>query len=355
MKIYYDHQMFSLQKFGGITTYFAQLMAHLPDGLEAVMATRYSDNIYLNERNYGVKQLAFPKNYRIKRRLYYFLNDRQHHRTIRKADFDIYHPTYYDVANTKKPTVITIHDLIHEKFPLYFSKIDQGASLKAKAIKRADHIICVSEHTKKDLLNIYHIDPKKVSTVYHGYDFRTKGHADQKENYLLYVGDRGGYKNFDNFILGVAELLNRDPTLQVICTGKPFNGKEVQLFNRLGIQDQVSVRTSIDSGALLRLYRKAKAFVYPSLYEGFGIPILEAFSQSCPVLLSNASCFPEIAKDGAIYFDPHSPEAIGTAVETVLNDADLTKKNIENANLRLQDFSVEKMAQKTSEVYRLFV
>lgn len=353
MKIYYDHQMFSLQKFGGITKYFAQLMTHLPDGIDATIATCYSDNIYLNELGFETKQFGFPHNYRVKRRLYYVLNDRFHRQKLRKTDFDIYHPTYYEVSNTRKPTIITIHDLIHEKFPQYFSKFDRGASLKARAIQRADHIICVSENTKKDLLDIYPIDPKSVSTVHHGYNLHARAQAEQKDNYLLYVGERGGYKNFENFILGASDLLKEDRTLQIICTGKPFNNFELKLFSDMGIQDQLFIRTAIDSEALLTLYRKAKAFVYPSLYEGFGIPILEAFSQSCPVLLSDASCFPEVAQDGAIYFDPYSPPSIRAALQMVLNDADLTKRTIENANLRLQDFSIEKMAQKTSEIYGL--
>ncbi|WP_140937674.1 glycosyltransferase family 4 protein [Sphingobacterium lumbrici] len=355
MKIYYDHQVFTMQKFGGVSKYFSNLIEHLPPDYNGIMAPCYSDNIYLKEIALSnIQHFNFPKNFRIKRRLYYFLNNITHRQFLKQNDYDIYHPTYYQVANTSKPVVITLHDLIHEKFPQLFAAYDRSAQLKKQAIQRADHIICVSENTKKDLLELYPIPEQKISVVYHGYDLNQVSHLEEKENYILYVGDRGGYKNFKNFILAVSPLLLDDRSLHIICTGKPFHSGELALFDRLRISNQVQVLSNVDSKSMLQLYRKAKLFIYPSLYEGFGIPILEAFGQNCPIVLSNTSCFPEIAHDAAEYFDPDEVKSIQEAIEKVLFDEVLTKTLVEKGKLRLQNFSMHQMANNTSEIYKLF-
>jgi glycosyltransferase involved in cell wall biosynthesis len=125
-------------------------------------------------------------------------------------------------------------------------------------------------------------------------------------------------------------------------------------MERLKIQDAVHFY-DIDDEILYRLYQNAIAFVYPSLYEGFGIPILEAFACQCPVLLSNASCFPEVAQQAALYFEPESSISMANQMERVFQDEALRKQLIQNGNKRALDFSPEKVAQETMAVYQKVV
>src|SRR5690606_2346406 len=227
---------------------------------------------------------------------------------------DIFHPTYYDayfLSLLKRPFVLTVHDLTHEIYPEFFPQNDPFITHKREVIAKADHIIAISHSTAKDLQEVFGIAEKKISVIYHGY---YKGHIQEDTDfplparYLLYVGDRAGYKNFTRFITAVAPLLRQDKELFVICAGGgEFRLAERELFYRNGISENILQRSATDP-QLNNMYQKAIMFVYPSLYEGFGLPILEAFSNNCPVAMSDSSCFPEVGGNAVIYFDPYSPE-----------------------------------------------
>jgi glycosyltransferase involved in cell wall biosynthesis len=165
------------------------------------------------------------------------------------------------------------------------------------------------------------------------------------------VGGRSAYKNFNFFIESVAGILLKNEDLQVVCAGSlPFTDKEKKFLKNLNILHKVH-HIRINDKILKNLYKNAQAFIFPSLYEGFGLPVLEAFSCGCPVILNNSSSLPEIGGDGAIYFEPDNRESIICAVETVLFNEkyreDLIKKGFE----RLKFFSWEKTANSTKKVY----
>jgi glycosyltransferase involved in cell wall biosynthesis len=272
-----------------------------------------------------------------------------------KQDFDVFHPTYYDpyfLEHLNKPLVITIHDLIYELFPEFFPPSDKTAQQKGILIRKADHIITVSNNTKLDLIKHYGIDESKISVIYHGVmqsDSKSGRDINLPERYLLYVGDRRGYKNFYFFIRSLSDILEKY-NLNLVCAGGPFTSDEKSLIDSLKISSRVH-HYYVSENDLTLLYRNALAFIFPSLYEGFGMPILEAFTSRCPVLLANTVCFNEIAGDAAIYFDPKSKKEICSQIDKISTDEYARQSLILKGLQRVKDFSWNETASKTREVY----
>ncbi|MDR0868571.1 MAG: glycosyltransferase family 4 protein [Planctomycetota bacterium] len=283
------------------------------------------------------------------------LRDKSSVRALLKADFDVFHPTYYDpyfLAYLHKPFVLTIHDMIHEKFPAYFNQNDKTGFNKKNLALKSSKIIAISASTKNDILALYpEIAAEKITVVYHGASMKPAP-LDvnvEKENYLLFTGNRDGYKNFSTFAQAVAPLLLRYG-LRLICTGRPFDSPELALLSELAIADRTVCRFAAEE-ELADLYAKAVAFIFPSLYEGFGIPILEAFAAGCPAILSNTSSLPEVGGDAAAYFDPYNVEEMRKAIESVITSPSLQKELVVKGRTRLSNFSWEKCAKKTAAVY----
>ena len=358
-KILYDHQMFTFQRFGGVTRYFADLMYNLPQNeFMADVPMKYCENHYVTE-TYGNKydKLPFPENYRIRRRLYELANDFISNKAIKNGDYDIFHPTYYNpyflnaLKKRQKPLVLTIHDMTFERFPQEVLIYDKTILNKKRLVQEADHIIAVSENTKKDIIDILGIAPSKISVVYHGYKPIVKPAPQLFDHYILYVGERKGYKNFLTWLMAIHPLFNSDNKLKVVCTGAYFSQAELSTFAEFGIADRI-VHISADDTQMASLYRHALCFVYPSLYEGFGIPILEAFANNCPVCLSNASCFPEVAGDAALYFNPNDPNSMHNALKELIESSVLRDELRRKGSLRGKEFSIERMVEQTCNVYR---
>jgi glycosyltransferase involved in cell wall biosynthesis len=168
--------------------------------------------------------------------------------------------------------------------------------------------------------------------------------------YILYVGSRGGYKNFNNLLKAFQSLTLKDKNLKLLCVGSPFSKKELEILKELKIDKNIMIM-GVNETKLNQLYSHALAFVYPTQYEGFGMPILEAFSNDCPVCLSDTSCLPEIAKDGGIYFDPLKPESIADAIQKTITDSKFSDKMIKAGKNRLLEFSWEKCIEQTQKTY----
>lgn len=277
--------------------------------------------------------------------------------------YDLVHITffhdYFLYFIGKKPFVITFHDLIKEKFgDLYLNLDNASFTQKKKLLDRAAAVIAVSQHTKQDIIDIFNIPAEKITVIHHACAFEKKMPSEMTPlstpaHYFLYVGARNDYKNFPRFLSAFHEFNRKYPEVHLICAGGgPFTEPELRLIQRLKLESQVEFRSFNQDDVLYGLYAHAIAFVYPSLYEGFGIPILEAFAANCPVLLSNASCFPEVAQDGALYFEPESIASITNQMERVWMDPILRNQLIANGEARLQDFSPEKLTFQTEQVYK---
>lgn len=363
MKVLYDHQTFTNQIYGGISRYFFELIKHFKNDneIEYKLSLKYSNNYYLKELNH-LPYKTFFENYSFKGkyRLLNILNEKVSKEYISKGDYDIFHPTYYDPYFLDflngKPFVLTIHDMIHEIFPEIFSLKDKTSERKKLLAQRASKIIAVSENTKRDLMKILGIDEGKIEVIYHANSLKIS--KDVKainikipEKYILFIGSRRGYKNFDLFIDAVSPLINEDNELNIVCAGGgDFNKIEIEKFRSLKIRDKLFYFSGSDS-ILDCLYQKAIAFVFPSLYEGFGIPVLESFACGCPVIVSNTSSLSEVAEEAAIYFDPTDKLSILNSIQKVINNDILRKQLINKGIERVKEFSWEKTVDKTKKIY----
>lgn len=362
MKILYDHQAFTMQKFGGISRYFIELMKRFPEGNTVQNSVLLTDNYYyLNEDFNGKNKVLDTSSINVKgkNRIKAGINNLNTHLKLKNNKFDIFHPTYYDHYFFKSlkdtPFVVTVYDMIHEKF----SDDEKSLTLlqKKETINRADQIIAISANTKKDLIDLYGIPASRIDVVYlnHNLDgVKEKVIPELPEHYILYVGERNWYKNFENFAMAVQLVLQKHPDLHVICTGKKFTNEEVTLLKELKIESKFHQYFVTDE-QLKYLYLSAKLFVYPSKYEGFGIPILEAFSCECPVVLSNSSCFPEVAGDAGVYFDPANVDDMSDKICNVLEDAELRKEKIILGKLVSAKFSWDKTVDETLAIYNKMI
>lgn len=367
MKILYDHQAFTGTLYGGIARYFCDLITTLNDvdGITAHLATKYSNNIYLQENEeFNVANFEFLIGKRLTNLFFSHFNRADSAFHILRKKYDVFHPTFFNPYFIdfigKKPFVMTYHDAIPEKFSQKYGEIDGVAQdTKKRLFDKASQIIAISENTKKDILEIYDLDPAKVTVVHHGSKFiHYAAETPQKlpvfRDYLLYVGARSLYKNFDNFLVSVTDILHENK-IQLICAGGgAFNETERELIAKLGLTDLV-FQKSINDDQLFWMYKNALAFVYPSQYEGFGIPIIEAFAANCPVLLSNTSCFPEVAGDAGLYFDPTKQQEMASQIQKILSDQDLRTTLITKGKQRVQQFTLQNMAKNTLNVYEKVV
>jgi len=360
MKVLYDHQIFSTQNYGGVSRYFFELMNYLNKYKEVdfELALSYSNNYYLKNAPFSNHKTFSEKKKRWG--LLDLLNKRNSKGALKKKDFDVFHPTYYDLYFlkylSKKPFILTIYDMIHELYPQLFS--DDTSKWKRLLAQKAAKIISISENTKRDIMKFYNIDESKIKVIYLGSSLKKNDNLidpDIKlpENFILFIGSRIRYKNFDLFIRAITPLLKSSEDLYVVCVGSGrFSEVESYLFNKLNIEGRV-LQYLINDDTLPYLYQKALAFVFPSLYEGFGIPVLEAFSCGCPVVLSNASSFPEVAGEAGIYFDPNDESSIREAVSKVVYGGEKVRKDLQFKGLeQLKKFSWEKTAKETIAVYK---
>ncbi|MEX2592690.1 MAG: glycosyltransferase family 1 protein [Anditalea sp.] len=359
MKIQFDHQIFSLQQYGGISRYFSVLQDYIQDQRNMTM-----DRGLLVSRNNYLSESVYPMPAKLARTLVsrsrtYSFNKRYSKFLLEKGQFDVFHPTYYDayfLPVLKKPFVLTVHDMTHELFPEFFPVHDKFITYKRKVIERADHVIAVSTSTRNDLQHIFGIDERKVSVVHHGfYNGNIEAAVDFNpipNPFILFVGDRSGYKNFTRFITGITPLLHKDKELFVICAGGGgFNLSERELLHRNRITENI-IQLPVTDSQLKTLYQKTMLFVYPSLYEGFGLPMLEAFSNDCPAAVSRTSCFPEVGGEAAVYFDPYEPDDILQAIQSVIHNKEYRLLLSQKAEVQLQHFTLDSCMEKTMDIYR---
>lgn len=355
MKILYDYQTFKF-RYSGIARYHYELSKGLENiGFETQIATLFTQSEYLlkDPRYRVINPLGYKefKGRYTMSNLVENINQKYAVSQIKKNKFDLFHPTYYDpyfLPHLHRPLVITVHDFVHEKFdPARTGDIAN----KKLVIERADKIIAISQNTKNDILTYYNPPEEKVQVIYHGTpDFKMPYLKNPYGSYILFVGDRKGYKNFANFLKAAGQILKKDRELKLVCTGNPFTDEETELINSYALTNQI-VQVSASDRELNSLYRHARVFVYPSFYEGFGMPILEAFSNECPICISDSSCFPEIAQDAASYFDPASVDSMQYAIEKVIYNDDFRNILIERGNKLRTNFSWEKTIRQTVDLY----
>lgn len=359
MTAFFDHQIFSQQLYGGISRYFCELITGINQtDNQAHLSLLYSNNIHLREYGLKVSPYYLPK----KRR---FLNiTNQYYNLIDLAfnDYDIYHATYFDPFFINrigsKPYVVTYYDMIHEKLGHQFDSLGidtNTVSWKKDISKGAAGLIAISESTKKDMIDYLGIAPERIHVVYLSSSMKVEVNhlASNKINekpYLLYVGNRNIYKNFIPFLIAVSPIL-KQYNLRLICAGgTSFNEEEYGIIKSLGVEVNIEQRLITDQ-VLVQLYSHAVAFIFPSLYEGFGIPTLEAMSCGCPCILSDRSSMPEVAGEAALYFNPDDIDDMRSTIVELLDDKKLREKLVERGTKRASLFSWERTVQETLSLY----
>ena len=357
MNILYDHQIFALQQYGGISRYFYELIKLAGkdfnvDMFEGFYINKYGISNYKDKFNRysGIGRPIIPKT----GKFFMFVNNIMLQQFVLNAKYDIYHPTYYNnysFANSSK-CVMTVHDMIHELFCDHFAQ-DKTSIAKKTLLSKADGIISVSENTKDDLINLFGINEEKIKVIYLANSLKLKFSEKKEfqEPYLLYVGSRAGYKNFDGFINASSQSKFKND-LNIVCFGGgKLTKAEQEKLHKLGLSEKVFQIAGNDE-LLVNLYHYAEAFIYPSLYEGFGIPPLEAMYYGTPVIASNASSIPEVVGAAGIYFNPSDYEEIQQKIDNVLNDTSLKNSLIEKGYMQEKLFSWEKCAKETFDFYR---
>lgn len=363
MRIAFDHQIFGWQEYGGISRYAYELASKLSTSFDQDVAVicpiyvnKYLANAPQRLKIEGVQVPAFRNSGRVYRAFNSFLV----RPTIKRFEPDIVHETYYavrGVAPKSAKVVLTVHDMIHEHFPEFFSSASPTRREKALAVARADHVICVSEQTRRDLIDILGVSPEKTSVIYHGLSLTAHPQVLMEEGgrarpFILYVGSRTGHKNFIGLLNAYADSpFLRDEFDMVCFGGGEFSAMEREVIKKLGIADRRVRQLSGNDELLGHYYRSARVFAYPSLYEGFGIPPLEAMSFDCPVVCSNVSSIPEVVGDAAEKFDPKCQQSIRTALENVAGNDELRKFLVEKGKERVSFFSWERCARETLAVY----
>jgi glycosyltransferase involved in cell wall biosynthesis len=337
IKLHFDDIIYQLQKKGGVYTYWKSLTSNIS----------VNDSFQI-QRTTGQKVARFLPVY---------------------TNSKIFHSSYYRIAfgeNVKN--VITIHDFIDElginKDKIFNRKLN---ILQMRlAINYADAIICISENTKKNLLSLYpkHEKHSNLHVIGHGASFKFDESLNSylpdklkdigisiSNRYILFVGKRVEYKNFKSAVLGFFKSGLATIGFSLICVGTKFSESEITLFSSLGLQNNVVSFENITDKELNYLYQNAFALIYPSLYEGFGLPPLEALSCGCPVIASNTTSIPEVVGDAGILINPYDTGAIASALERLRCDE--TRKNyITRGFTRAKLFSWEKVAKQYIEIYQ---
>lgn len=365
MRIAFDHQIFSAQPWGGISRYFVRLAQELDAAGEDVsVMAHFHKNHHLIEASDALVdgRSVIAWHHRLGKLAQGF-NNPLLSRSLRRWPPDIFHETYYKGHkrdSLKAPVVVTVYDMIHEIMPEVFRQGDQTPTRKRNAVRQADHVICISEHTRQDLLRFVDIDPAKTSVVHLGVDLPAKSNwypsvssiDANKRPMVLYVGQRGGYKNFSLLLRALAQSSTLHHEVDIVCFGGgALTAQELSMANELGFRPDQLKHDAGDDQKLNRLYQQAHVFVHTSLYEGFGLPPLEAMAQGCPVVSSNASCMPEVLGEAAHFFDPESIEQLRDALEAVAESAERRKALTKAGYEHCETLSWARCAQNTLQVY----
>jgi len=357
MKVFYDHLIFSMQKYGGVSKYFAKLLENISRN-EWIVPLLFSDNEYLKEVD--LPQKTLPGNFKGKERFSVELGKIYTIISAKTNHFDIYHQTHFDdfllPFIKKKKMITTFHDTNFSKFPpkgFFWKNIEQKQRI---ALTRADKIIAISHNTKADLINTFSVDAEKIEVIYHGIDEKLPLTENRIADYpyILYVGTRGTVKNWHNFISAFSILEKQQKELRVICTWHPFTPTEMDFLKSLNLHNKVT-NLPANELTMAQLYRDAEMFVFPSNYEGFGMPILEAMLYDCPVVLSNTSCFPEIAQNAGLYFDPQKIDDMAEKMLLIATESELRNQKINLGKERITHFSWKKCAVEHLKVYNSLV
>lgn len=379
MKIALNAVAFNPGRMGGVETYFRNLVSSLQDvdtsnDYYLMCSMRHVDSLHLSNPHFRPLPCSFSKPSPL-----WYLRAAIRHVTpidilrpfMNRLDVDIIHHPFsiLQPLNHTIPSVLTFHDMQHEFFPEHFSSYALNARRKLwqPSAEQATRIIAISEHARAGLIERYGIDPGKIDVVYNGYNpqFRVINHPDMAKEvrsrhglnnpFLFYPAATWPHKNHKTLLQAFKILkqnCNFDGQLVLSGIAMQANNDVLEEVGRLHLNDDVIVLGYLPYDDLPYLYNLARLLVFPSLHEGFGIPLVEAMACGCPVTCSNVASFPEVTGDAALTFDPDSAEDMAEKIWILWsNDSlrlDLKTKGLDRVGL----FSCENMARQTMDVYK---
>lgn len=357
MRILYDHQMFMIQNRGGISRYFAELargmgrMAGVEPVVYGGLPCRHG-MLHDESRDLGAKVVALfvplvPRTTNVR----LAVASAAFPLVMKMVNPDVFHPTYFGAGPIARPRraamVSTIYDMINERFS------DQpGRELlersKRSLVESSDRILCISRKTSEDLQEYFGTPTDRIDVVH----LATRIHENPSTGwtperpYLLYVGQRRGYKNFSTF----RKAYENDPRLHATHDLICFGGEPLPAQERIS-KGRILTMGGSDS-LLADVYRRAAVFVYPSLYEGFGLPLLEAMALGCPVVTTCCGSIPEVAADGAAYFEGDSADSLAETVAGLLQDESRRAELVGSGSARASFFSWDRCVRETLSTYQ---
>ncbi|MCS6815185.1 MAG: glycosyltransferase family 4 protein [Cyanobacteria bacterium] len=360
MRVLYDGLVYTHLFVGGINRYFNNLISHLPATVTPTVMACYGNPVtaiaHPRLRLCLYRSRLLPSRISGRFGAYYF------RWVTAQTRPDIIHPTYYSLltnqafARVSYPLVITVWDMITERFAADLDPLGTITECKRQAVHAAQAILCISEHTRQDLLERYPHLEAKTTVTYLATDLHpsmvSAAPVTPRQPYLLYVGGRRGYKNFDGLLQALAVIVQNYRDLTLCVVGSPFSAEEQAHIAALRLGDRIHHAGLVDDRCLATLYHHSLALVYPSLYEGFGIPPLEAMVCGTVAIAANCASIPEVVGDAGLLFDPKQPDELIDQLLWVLNNPSERDRLIAKGQQRASQFSWQKTAAETMAVYQ---
>ena len=356
-RVLYDGEAFMRHRRSGITRYFSELIREFRSepglGIEPVTPYRWVANRYLSDGLRSYTEVPLPS--RVRPAVLRWLNAR---RTRAAGVADLVHHSLYEERALEAwrggRRVCTVYDFTLERFPGVIEDPGQHLAAKALFLSRCDALICISQTTRDDLRR-FHPDLDKPTFVVPlgvGERFREPRPVHMPklpDRYLLYVGHRFPHKNADLLFRAFAAVSEKHRDLNLVLVGV-YPKEEAGRLEELGIADR-TLRMHASDAELAWMYHRAQAFIFPSIYEGFGLPVLEAMAAGCPVVVSNAAALLEVASDAALIVEPDAENELSAQIERLLMDSALVSRLRDAGRRRAAGYTWKRTAELTSAAY----
>lgn len=366
LQVLLEGRIFEEQPLGGISRIYHEILPRICQIDERIQLSILTSGQLLQPLPGGTHVTSYPSRFPVDRflrpkRIFWraqdYLRAKMQLAFLRPPTTSIWHATYFQLPDWwKGPKITSVYDLVYEQYPRYFHKNDDHIFLRRKrrAILAADKVICISDAVRSDVMAMYGLSADRVIAIPLGYGdgFRRMTREEispafwMDVPFILYVGSRPSYKNFKT-LLDAYKVWAHRGEIKLLVVGRPWSPEELQEIIASDLESNIICRSGIGDQELCALYNQARAFVYPSLSEGFGIPLLEAMACGCPIVASRIPTSVEVAKDIPYYFDPLSTDELIAAL-----DAACYSGEIKNTSDILKTYSWDRTARATLAVYK---